>query len=49
MKGLIASLMLMLAFSVVPATAARNTETVRVQINKQTKAVCEEHAVDQIC
>jgi hypothetical protein len=37
MKGLIAGLMLMLAFTVVPASAARRAETVRVQINKEKK------------
>jgi len=37
MKGLIAGLMLMLAFAVVPASAARRAETVRVQINKEKK------------
>lgn len=37
MKGLIASLMLMLAFGIVPATAAGRTETMRVQINKEKR------------
>jgi hypothetical protein len=37
MKGLIAGLMFMLAFTVVPASAARRAETVRVQINKEKK------------
>lgn len=37
MKGLIASLMLMLAFGVMPATAAKRPETVRVQINKEKR------------
>ena len=37
MKGLIAGLMLMLAFAVVPVSAARRAETVRVQINKEKK------------
>ena len=35
MKGLIAGLMLMLAFGVMPASAAKRSETVRVQINKE--------------
>ena len=35
MKGLIAGLMLMLAFAVVPAFAAKRTETLKVQINKE--------------
>jgi len=35
MKGLIAGLMLMLAFGVVPMSAAKRAETVRVQINKE--------------
>ena len=37
MKGLIAGLMLMLAFGVMPASAAKRSETVRVQINKEKK------------
>lgn len=37
MKGLIASLMLTLAFGMVPAMAAKNAETVRVQINKEKR------------
>ena len=37
MKGIIAGLMLMLAFGVVPATAAKRAETLRVQINKEKK------------
>ena len=37
MKGLIAGLMMMLAFAVVPASAARRSETIRVQINKEKK------------
>ena len=37
MKGLIAGLMMMLAFAVVPASAARRAETLRVQINKEKK------------
>ena len=37
MKGLIAGLMFMLAFTVVPASAARRAETVRVPINKEKK------------
>jgi hypothetical protein len=35
MKGLIAGLMLMLAFAVSPAVAAKRTETLKVQINKE--------------
>jgi len=35
MKGLIAGLMLMLAVAIVPAAAAKRSETVRVQINKE--------------
>ena len=37
MKGLVASLMLVLAFGVIPATAAKRSETVRVQINKEKR------------
>jgi len=37
MKGIIAGLMFMLAFAVVPATAAKRSETLRVQINKEKK------------
>ncbi|MEO8041800.1 MAG: hypothetical protein ABI646_04225 [Acidobacteriota bacterium] len=37
MKGLIASLMLLLAFGTVPATAAKSAETLRVQINKEKR------------
>ena len=35
MKGIIAGLMMMLAFAVVPASAAKRAETLRVQINKE--------------
>jgi hypothetical protein len=37
MKGLIAGLIMMLAFTVVPASAAKRAETLRVQINKEKK------------
>lgn len=37
MKGLIASLMLLLAFGTLPATAARHADTLRVQINKEKR------------
>jgi hypothetical protein len=37
MKILIASLMMLLAFGVMPATAARRSETMRVQINKEKR------------
>jgi len=37
MKGLIAGLMIMLALGVVPATAAKRPETMRVQINKEKR------------
>ena len=37
MKGLIAGLMMMLAFSAVPASTAKRAETLRVQINKEKK------------
>ena len=37
MKGLIAGLIMMLAFAVVPASAAKRAETLRVQINKEKK------------
>jgi hypothetical protein len=37
MKGLIAGLMLLLAFSVAPAASAKRSETLRVQINKEKK------------
>ena len=37
MKGLIASLMLTLAFGMVPTMAAKNAEMVRVQINKEKR------------
>ncbi len=37
MKGLIASLMLMLAFTAVPANARVHAETMRVQINKEKR------------
>jgi len=37
MKGLIVSLMLMLALGVIPATAAKRSETMRVQINKEKR------------
>ncbi len=38
MKGLIVSLMLMLAFGVVPATAAKRAETMQVRINKEKRS-----------
>jgi hypothetical protein len=37
MKGLIAGLMLMLAFVAIPVNAAGRTETMRVQINKEKR------------
>ena len=37
MKGLIAGLIMMLAFAVVPASSAKRAETLRVQINKEKK------------
>ncbi len=37
MKGLIAGLMLLLAFSVLPVSAAKRAETLRVQINKEKR------------
>jgi hypothetical protein len=37
MKGLIAGLMMMLAFSVMPVSAAKRAETLRVQINKEKR------------
>jgi len=37
MKGLIASLMLMLAVGVMPAAAAKRAETVRVQVNHEKR------------
>jgi len=37
MKGLIVSLMMVLALGVIPATAARRAETLRVQINKEKR------------
>ena len=37
MKGLVASLILMLGFAVVPATAARRAESISVQVNKEKR------------
>jgi hypothetical protein len=37
MKLMIAGLMMLLAFGVMPATAARRSETMRVQINKEKR------------
>jgi len=37
MKGLIVSLMMLLALGVLPATAAKRPETMRVQINKEKR------------
>jgi hypothetical protein len=37
MKGLIAGLMLVLAFGVTPLSAAQRTESVRIQINKEKR------------
>ena len=37
MKGLILSLMMLLALGVLPATAAKRPETMRVQINKEKR------------
>lgn len=37
MKGLILSLMMVLALGVIPATAAKRAETMRVQINKEKR------------
>jgi hypothetical protein len=37
MKGLIVSLMMVLALGVIPATAARRSETLRVQVNKEKR------------